>query len=62
MGEDGESATGEAARRRLVVVSNRGPVVYSRTEAGRSARRGGGGLVTALSGLVPAHDVTWVPT
>jgi trehalose 6-phosphate synthase len=47
-------------RRRLIVVSNRGPVTYSRAESGRVARRGGGGLVTALAPLVSLHDVTWV--
>ena len=47
-------------RRRLIVVSNRGPVTYTRDEAGRIARRGGGGLVTALAPLVSRHDVTWV--
>jgi trehalose 6-phosphate synthase len=47
--------------RKLIVVSNRGPVTYSRDDSGeRVARRGGGGLVTALRGLVAHHDVTWV--
>jgi trehalose 6-phosphate synthase len=47
--------------RKLIVVSNRGPVSYSRDGAGeRSARRGGGGLVTALAGLFRYHDVTWI--
>jgi trehalose 6-phosphate synthase len=50
-----------AARRKLIVVSNRGPVTYDRDEGGnRVARRGGGGLVTALRGLVGHHDVIWV--
>jgi trehalose 6-phosphate synthase len=49
------------ARRKLIVVSNRGPVTFSRGEDGsRIARRGGGGLVTALSPLVSHHDVTWI--
>jgi len=48
------------ARRRLVIASNRGPVVYGRSGGERTARRGGGGLVTALSGLVASQDVTWV--
>jgi trehalose 6-phosphate synthase len=48
------------ARRRLVIVSNRGPVLYERVGGRRSARRGGGGLVTALSGLIASHDVTWI--
>jgi trehalose 6-phosphate synthase len=54
---------GEAgdARRRLVVVSNRGPVSYARgADGSRVAKRGGGGLVTALRGLLAQHDVTWI--
>jgi trehalose 6-phosphate synthase len=48
-------------RRRLIVVSNRGPVSYSRDADGnRVAGRGGGGLATALRGLVPRQDVTWI--
>jgi trehalose 6-phosphate synthase len=48
-------------RRKLIVVSNRGPVTFGRDESGaRVARRGGGGLVTALRSLVAHHDVTWV--
>jgi trehalose 6-phosphate synthase len=50
-----------ASRRRLIVVSNRGPVGYARDADGaRVARRGGGGLVTALRSLVAHHDVTWI--
>jgi trehalose 6-phosphate synthase len=49
-----------ARRRKLIVVSNRGPVTYGRENGGRVTRRGGGGLVTALRGLVAHHDVTWV--
>jgi trehalose 6-phosphate synthase len=49
------------ARRRLIVVSNRGPVSYGRgADGARLVRRGGGGLVTALRGLVRDHDVTWI--
>jgi trehalose 6-phosphate synthase len=48
-------------RRSLIVVSNRGPVSYDRDATGaRVERRGGGGLVTALRGLVAHHDVTWI--
>jgi trehalose 6-phosphate synthase len=48
-------------RRKLIVVSNRGPVSYGRAADGsRTARRGGGGLVTALRSLVSYHDVTWI--
>jgi trehalose 6-phosphate synthase len=50
-----------AARRQLIVVSNRGPASFTRDEDGkRVARRGGGGLVTALRSLVSHHDVTWI--
>ena len=48
-------------RRQLIVVANRGPVSYARDADGaRVARRGGGGLVTALRSLVEHHDVTWI--
>jgi trehalose 6-phosphate synthase len=48
-------------RRKLLVVFNRAPVSYSRQPDGsRTARRGGGGVVTALGGLLAHHDVTWV--
>src|SRR6476619_4225842 len=48
-------------RRKLIVVSNRGPVSYGRAADGtRTARGGGGGLVTALRSLVQYHDVTWL--
>ena len=47
--------------RTLVIVSNRGPAEFDRTETGeRFARRGGGGLVTALSGLVAHRGALWV--
>jgi trehalose 6-phosphate synthase len=50
-----------AVRRQLIVVANRGPVSYARDGAGeRVVRRGAGGLVTALRGLVTHHDVTWI--
>jgi trehalose 6-phosphate synthase len=50
-----------AGRRKLIVVSNRAPVSFVRgPDGGRVARRGGGGLVTALRSLVTHHDVTWV--
>jgi trehalose 6-phosphate synthase len=48
-------------RRKLLIVSNRAPVSYQRDSSGaRVARRGGGGVVTALGGLLAHHDVTWV--
>ncbi len=40
---------------------NRAPVTYERSPSGeRTARRGGGGVVTGLGGLLAHHDVTWV--
>jgi trehalose 6-phosphate synthase len=48
-------------RRKLIVVANRGPVSYDRDADGnRIARRGGGGLVTALRSLVTEHDVVCI--
>jgi len=44
-------------RRRLILVSNRGPVTFS---ADGSAQRGTGGLVTALSGLASHREVIWI--
>ncbi|HZT53963.1 MAG TPA: trehalose-6-phosphate synthase [Gaiellaceae bacterium] len=50
-----------ATGRKLLVVVNRAPVTYARTpDGGRVARRGGGGVVTALARLPAAHEVTWV--
>jgi trehalose 6-phosphate synthase len=47
--------------RPLTIVSNRGPAEFSRDESGeRSFRRGGGGLVTALSGLVSHRKAFWI--
>src|SRR3978361_1645020 len=45
----------------LIIVSNRGPAQFERGEDGeRTVRRGGGGLVTALSGLVKHRDALWI--
>jgi trehalose 6-phosphate synthase len=45
----------------LIIVSNRGPLQFERDERGeRTLRRGGGGLVTALSGLVSHRDALWI--
>ncbi|MDQ4069394.1 MAG: trehalose-6-phosphate synthase [Actinomycetota bacterium] len=45
----------------VVFVSNRGPVQYERVDGERAAGRGGGGLVTALSGLAGRlEDAVWV--
>jgi trehalose 6-phosphate synthase len=46
---------------RLVIASNRGPAQFERNSDGdRVMQRGGGGLVTALSGLVAHRGVLWV--
>jgi trehalose 6-phosphate synthase len=48
-------------RRKLIIVSNRGPVSFGRDEHGeRTAPRGGGGHVTALRRRLAHHDVTWI--
>jgi trehalose 6-phosphate synthase len=45
----------------LVLVSNRGPATFARGETGElEPSRGGGGLVTALTGLVHHRDAVWV--
>jgi trehalose 6-phosphate synthase len=45
----------------LIIVSNRGPAQFERDESDeRTVRRGGGGLVTALSGLVSHRDALWI--
>lgn len=46
----------------FVIVSNRGPVTFSRSEAGgRDYSRGAGGLVTALNAVVNQHENTvWI--
>jgi trehalose 6-phosphate synthase len=46
---------------RLVIVSNRGPAQFERGPDGsRTVQRGGGGLVTALTGLVAHRGALWV--
>ncbi len=50
-----------AGDQRLVIVSNRGPAEYRLSEQGeREVRRGGGGLVTALAGLVAHRGALWI--
>ena len=45
----------------LIIVSNRGPAQFQRSDEGeRTVDRGGGGLVTALSGLVSHRKALWV--
>lgn len=46
---------------RFVIVSNRGPVTFSRSESGRDYSRGAGGLVTALNAVSrQREDAVWV--
>ena len=47
---------------RLVIVSNRGPVTFSRSEPGeRTYSRGAGGLVTALGAVLRrSEDAVWI--
>jgi trehalose 6-phosphate synthase len=47
---------------RIVIVSNRGPVSFSRSESGeRTYSRGAGGLVTALNAVSRrGEDVVWI--
>ncbi len=45
----------------LTIVSNRGPAQFELDESGRRiVRRGGGGLVTALQGLVSHRQALWI--
>jgi trehalose 6-phosphate synthase len=45
----------------LILVSNRGPATFERGDDGELvAVRGGGGLVTALKGLVDHRDALWI--
>jgi trehalose 6-phosphate synthase len=45
----------------LIIVSNRGPAQFELDGGGeRTVRRGGGGLVTALSGLVSHREALWI--
>ena len=51
----------ETTENPVVLVSHRGPVQFARDGNERSVDRGGGGLVTALSGLIPDLDhAVWV--
>ncbi len=50
-----------AGEQPLIIVSNRGPARFERGEGGeRTVARGGGGLVTALTGLATHRKVLWV--
>jgi trehalose 6-phosphate synthase len=52
---------GLLGKQRLILASNRGPMEYHVQPDGvPQARRGSGGVVTALSGLVSRVDFTWI--
>ena len=48
------------SQRRLILVSNRGPVEYQMAEGRPEPRRGSGSVVTSFSPLVNTFDFTWV--
>jgi len=49
------------SQRRLVLASNRGPIEYHLTQDGQlQARRGSGGIVTALSSLSKYVELDWI--
>jgi trehalose 6-phosphate synthase len=48
------------AERSLIIAANRGPVTFELGEGILEAKRGGGGLVTALAGLCRHTDATWI--
>ena len=57
----GEQCDEILADRHLILASNRGPVEHHTTPDGRTeARRGSGGVVTALSSLAQMVEFTWV--
>jgi trehalose 6-phosphate synthase len=62
MGARGESGGEAAENMRFVIVSNRGPVTFSRSESGeREYSRGAGGLVTALNAVSRRRqEVVWI--
>ena len=62
MGARGESGEEAAENTRFVIVSNRGPVTFSRSESGeREYSRGAGGLVTALNAVSRRRqEVVWI--
>jgi trehalose 6-phosphate synthase len=52
-----------AARRQVIIASNRGPVEFQREHSGRlTTKRGPGGVVTALASLANDIPLTWVAT
>ena len=49
------------ANRSIILVSNRGPIQFDYDEAGEiEAKRGGGGLVTAMTAVSQETNATWI--
>ena len=48
------------SQRRMILVSNRGPVEHQMADGKPEPRRGSGGVVTSFSPLVHSHQFTWV--
>ena len=44
----------------MVIVSNRGPISFTERDGQLLGRRGGGGLVSGLAGLVESGQATWI--
>lgn len=60
-GASNSGETGGGGKDYFVIVSNRGPVTFSRGGDGeRSYSRGAGGLVTALNAVVRRKDSVWI--
>jgi trehalose 6-phosphate synthase len=57
MTDDSNETSQRQSRAPLVLVSNRGPVTF---DVDGSFTRGGGGLVTALTGLATHRDAVWI--
>jgi trehalose 6-phosphate synthase len=61
MADGGGNGEGAAGYGSVVLVSHRGPVQFDRADGKRTVDRGGGGLVTALSGLAgQLSEALWV--
>ena len=60
-GKGGLVSRADDEQKPIIVVSNRGPVQFEHDGEQRTTKRGAGGLVTALSGLVAGlDDALWV--
>jgi trehalose 6-phosphate synthase len=58
---NGDFSVNAGAEPLIVIASNRGPFTFKQEQNGEiTAKRGSGGLVTALGALAERHDVLWV--